>query len=1135
MEGNRNFSKVSESFFKSSKLRKITTLFFTFFLCAAYQVNAHTTKNVTSLIEANLEVNIQQQQTISGTVVDEQGAPLPGVSVYVENTKRGVQTDFDGNYSIEIQEDDKFLIFSFVGFKTYKLELKGQTLVNVTLNEDSNVLDEIEIVATGYQKISKERSTGAFNTMPVEDIRSIANENIASMIEGVIPGVQVAESADGNITIDDVVVRGVGSIDPQSSKAPLVVVDGFPVEGGFSTINPSDIETVTFLKDAAAASIWGVRSGNGVIVITTKKAKADSGLQVEFKTFFKVRSKLDLDYNLTNANAETSLALESLVYQPGAHGTVAGSFQGGVVPGNNFNDLSNYDQMPHGVRAFYDAYKGYITQAELDATINRLRGNNVLDDAQKYMLASPFQQYYNLSLATSSDKSNTRFSISYNDNQNAFVGDVNEQLLLNLNNQYQIADWLSFNMNGMISNSKIENTGINYGSITNLDAYERLVDDNGAYSNVTGGFKDAKYLTFLQNNLENSPYKTLTYNPLRDASDTENLSEEAIFRINAGLDITILPGLVFKPSYQYQVAKGTSRNYAGPEVNSTVATVLGSTDLDDFDSVTGRVGEPNIFKGAILDRAESERVATTVRALLTYDKAFEKHELNLLAGWEKSATTDTGARFATMYGFDETDNTFQPFKVGEWKSLFGTGGTTYMGDGRGFTHNNVHFVSYFGNAAYTYDSKYTISGSARADGANFITDDNKERFNPMWSLGLAWNIKREEFMQDVDFVNSLKLRATNGDNGNLVGSVSKLPTIYLFPTPDYYTGATKAYLETPGNPDIRWERINTLNIGVDFNLFNSKLFGNAEYYVKTSRDLMASVDVSPTTGWASAKYNVGEMVNKGIELNIGTSWRFTDDLFFNSNIVYSHNNSEVTELSDFHIFPRSISDTPYIEGKPYSPAYSWIYNGMQTIPGQSDPYPTIVSASTGDIYGMNENIGSAGEDGRDVLEYSGTLVAPTNVGWNASLAYKGFTLRTRVTGQFGHVFRRPTYNYSPVFDGTYHEDIEGLLAGNHEAMGLPELNMDYDFWLYRWGWYVPNLNTLIEDASHIRLKQIYLSYDFDSQYLSNIGISGLKLFVQGDNFGNIWTANKHGIDPLYIGGVSRAPQEAFTFGLDINF
>lgn len=1135
MEGNRNFSNVSESFFTKSKLRKITTLFFTFFLCAAYQVNANTTKNVTSLIEANLEVNKQQQQTISGTVVDEQGSPLPGVAIFVENTNRGVQTDFDGKYSIKVEANDKILVFSFMGFKTYKLEIKGQSIVNVTLNEDSNVLNEVLVVATGYQKISKERATGAFNTMPLEDIENIANDNVASLIEGIIPGVQVAEDADGNISIDDVVVRGVGSIDPESSKAPLVVVDGFPVEGGFTTINPSDIESVTFLKDAAAASIWGVRSGNGVIVVTTKKAKATSGLQIEFKTFVKMNSKLDLDYNLTNANAETSLALESLVYQPGNHGTVPSGFQGGVVPPENLNDLSFYDQMPHGVRAYYDAYKGNITQAELDATINRLRGNNVLDDAQKYMLASPFQQYYNLSLATSSDNSKTRFSISYNDNQNAFVGDENNQLLINLNNQYQIADWLSFNMNGMISNSTSENVGIGYNSVRNLDAYERLVDDNGAYSNVTGGFRDAKYLSFLQNNLENSPYSTLTYNPLRDASDTKNVSKDMDIRINAGLEITILPGLKFKPSYQYETFKNNGRNYAGPEVNSTISSVLGSTDLDDFDPITGRIGDPNIFEGAVLNRGERETVKTTIRSLLTFDKTFGKHELNVLAGWEKAASTTKGSTFGTIYGFDDADNTFQQFQTGEWKSLFGTGGTTYMQDSRGFEHANVHFVSYLGNAAYTFDKKYTISASARADGANFITDDNKERFNPMWSVGLAWNIKEEAFMEDVDFVNNLKLRATNGDNGNLVGSVSKLPTIYLYPSPDYYTGASKAYLETPGTPDIRWERINTLNFGLDFNLFNSKLFGSADYYVKTSRDLMANVDVSPTTGWSNAKYNVGEMENKGIELNIGTSWKFAENLYFTTNVVYSHNNSEVTNLRDFHIFPRSIAGNQYIEGKPYSPAYSWIYNGMQTIPSQPAPYPTIISADTGKVYGMDENIGSAGEDGRDMLEYSGTLVAPTSFGWNASLAYKGFTLRTRLTGQFGHVFRRPTYDYSPTFNGSYHEDVEGLLAGNHDAMGIPKLGMDFDFYLYRWGWYMPQLNTLIEDASHVRLKQVYLSYDLDANYLSSIGLSGIKLFMQADNFGTIWTANKYGIDPQYIGGVSRAPQQAFTFGLDIKF
>lgn len=1133
MEETKNFSISLENRFIKSKFRILSILALTLCLCQVQQIEANTTKNEILLEVVDVLKENQQKREITGTVVDKDGLPIPGVNIIVEDTNNGTQTDFDGNYKLSVDANAKTLVFSFIGYETEKVAIDSKSIINVILKEGTNLLDEV--VVTGYQTISKERATGAFNTLPVGQIENLASENVGSVIEGVIPGIQVGEDADGNINIEDIVVRGIGSIDSNSSKSPLVVVDGFPVEGGFSTINPNDIKSVTFLKDAAAASIWGVKSGNGVIVVTTKKAKANSGLQIEFKTFVKMRSKLDLDYNLTNANAETSLALESLVYQPGAHGTVPASFQGGNVPPENLNQLSYYDQMPHGVRAYYDAYNGTITQAELNATVNRLRGNNVLNDSRKYLLADPMQTNYNLSLATSTDDSKTRFSISYNENQNAFIKDKNNQLLININNQYQIKDWLSFNMNGMISNSKNQNNGIGYNTIRNLDSYERLVEDNGTYSNVTGGFKDAKFLDYLQNNLENSPYKTLTYNPLRDALDTEDVSKNTNIRVNAGLEITVLPGLKFKPSYQYQIFKGSNRRYAGPEVNSTISTVLGSTDLDDFNPLTGAIGSPNIFEGAVLNRSESETVATTLRNLLTFDKTFGKHELNVLAGWEKQATTNTGSRFGTLYGFDEADNSYQQFPTGEWKSIFGTGGKTHLGDSRGFSHSDQHFVSYFGNLAYTFNRKYTISGSARADGANFITDDNKERFNPMWSVGLAWNITREAFMEDVDFVNNLKLRVTEGDNGNLVGSVSKLPTIYIYPSPDYYTGADKAYLETPGTPDIRWERINTLNVGLDFDLFNRKLYGSADYYVKTGRDLMALVDVSPTNGWSNATYNVGEMVNKGIELNLGSSWKIAQNAHFNTNLVYSHNNSEVTYLKDFHIYPRSIGYSQYIEGKPYSPAYSWVYNGMQNIPSQSEPYPTIISATTGEIYGMDENIGSGGEDGRDMLEYSGTLVAPTTLGWSNSVTYKGLTLNTRLTGKLGHVFRRPTYDYSPTFDGTYHEDVEGLLAGNHEAMGMPKLSMDFDYYLYRWGWYMPHMNTLIEDASHIRLKQVYLSYDLDDKLLSSIGLSSLKVFMQAENLGNIWTANKYGIDPQYIGGVTRAPEKTFTLGLDIKF
>ncbi|GAA3573680.1 SusC/RagA family TonB-linked outer membrane protein [Snuella lapsa] len=1095
----------------------------------------------TIIIRKNsIPINVQEI-VVSGTVIDRNGMPIAGLSVYTtdaptednSNVIRGTTTDFDGKFKLNVSIGD-FIIVTGIGFQRAQTMVKsGETVYNFVLKEDVNELEEI--VVTGYQKISRERSTGAFNVVPKEQIQNTATQNIGSVLQGIAPGIQVVEDADGNIDINDVVIRGVGSIDPNSSTAPLVVVDGFPIQGGFDTINPNDIESVTILKDAAAASIWGARAGNGVIVVVTKKSSR-KGMNINFSSFIKMKPKMNLERNITRADSKTTLDFESTIWTPTGHGTQSIFFVSNNHPAMTLFDrnivASSGRSYSQGARAYYDAWYGHITQAELNTKINRLSGINSFDDIEKYVLTAPIQNQYNLALSTSSDRSSTRVSALFNDNVNAFIGDENEQILINVNNQYKISDWLTFNFNGMLDNSRDENRGIGFGTVQNMSPYQNLINADGSYANVKHPIYDPKYLEYFGNNVVDLPYDDITYNPLRDARGTESVSKHTNYRINVGLNIKLLDGLVFKPSYQYEKFQTKNEIYRGPETSTVKFAVINGSEVANYDPVAGTIGPSNVPLGAILDGSSSESTGYTIRTLLNYDKTFNKHGISALAGYERISSTSKGLGGIRTYGFNRETNQFAVPSVTSWESLWGQGGVL---DGRFFSQSDRRFVSYFGNAAYTYDNKYTVTGSARSDGANFIVEDKAMRFNPMWSVGLSWNAKNENFLKDVDFINSLKFRVTNGENGNLVGSSATTPTISVSQQPNFYTGVYTAFLQNLGNPELRWERINTLNFGLDFNIFNSKLYGSIDVYNKGSEDLIATIDVPSTTGLTYGTFNVGEMSNKGVELNLSSDILFSENVKLNTNLVFSHNNSEVTKLADFSIFPRALPQFPYVEGRPYNAVHSFVYGGMRDIPSQTKPYPTIIGEN-GVIYGMDENIGLNGEDGRDVLKYQGTLVAPTILGWNNTFNYQNFTFTTRFIGKFGHKFRRPTHDYTPTRNrGVYHKDLEGLVAGRHDEMGLPYLDPEWDLWSYRISWYVPYLNTIVEDASHIRLRQIYLSYDLPSNLLSKIGLSNLRLFAQAENLGNIWVANDYNIDPEYINGITRAPEKTFTLGLNIEF
>ncbi|WP_158293150.1 SusC/RagA family TonB-linked outer membrane protein [Tamlana fucoidanivorans] len=1108
--------------------------------------NFDVTNTNTIVIRKNTSSINTQQFSVSGTIVDRYGIPLPGLSVYITddlttenvNIIRGTTTDFDGKYTLTVNPG-QFIVVSGIGYETTQtLVLENKTSYDFILKESINELDEV-VVSTGYQKIPKERATGLFNTIPTRELNNTVTQTMGSILQGIAPGIQVVEDADGNIDISDVVIRGVGTI--SSDSAPLVVVDGFPIDGGFDTINPNDIASITILKDAASASIWGARAGNGVIVIVTKKGQR-KGLNVEVSSFIKMRSKINLDRNVTRANSATTLALESTIWgDPDGQGANNFFIANYPAPSTLF-DRANVNRSGNtsyslGARAYFDAHFGNITQAELARRIDYLSGINSFDDAERYLLTNPINKQYNIALSSKGENSHTRLSAVYNDNTNAFIGDENNQLLINLNADYEFNNWLSGTVVGMVDNSFAQNRGLSLGDIQNMSPYENLINADGSYSSMRHGTYDAKYMEFFANTITNLPYDNLNYNLLRDARNNNFRSKENNYRITGSLNIKLLDGLELIPSVTYQQFQTNTNSYWGTESSFVKYLVMNSTGQPNYDPTNAMVGEPEIPVGDIFRGGQSESSALTYRTTLNYNKVFGLHAVTAFAGYEREKRTIEASAEPYTYGFDpETYSYTVPLnRQGSTPLWPGFGDTGIITDGRFFNISQRRFVSYFGNLAYTFDRRYTLSGSARSDGANYIVEDKTQRYNPMWSVGFSWNAKNESFLRDVDAIRSLKFRVTNGENGNIVNSASTTATIGLSATPNPFTNVFTASLNSLGNPDLRWERVHTFNVGADFNLFDSALYGSIDYYNKESKDLIATIDLPATLGVSSGTFNVGEMINKGIELNLSSNIKIAKDLNLITNVVYSHNDSEVTSLKDLLIFPRSITDFNYIEGNPYQPIYAFEYGGLQTIDSQPEPYPTIIGQN-GKIYGMDENIGVNGEDGREVLKYMGTRVAPTVLGWNNTITFKNFTLNTRIVGKFGHKFRRPTYDYSGFLqDGNHHEDLELILAGRHDELGLPPYVQKFEQWQYRWGWYVPYLDSLVEDAGHIRLRQIFLGYDLPSQVVEKLGITNFRLFASAENLGNIWTANDFNIDPEYINGLVRSPEKTFSFGLNVQF
>ncbi|MBI9064848.1 MAG: TonB-dependent receptor, partial [Marinilabiliaceae bacterium] len=500
-----------------------------------------------------------------------------------------------------------------------------------------------------------------------------------------------------------------------------------------------------------------------------------------------------------------------------------------------------------------------------------------------------------------------------------------------------------------------------------------------------------------------------------------------------------------------------------------------------------------------------------------------------------------------VYGHDDAQNTHAnpPFGYGssqvtipsiipgydgEFPSIL----PDYDGQERGingFGYRNTRMFSFFANGAYTYKKRYTLTGSYRTDASNMIVEDPKFRYSPFWSVGGSWNMKNEDFLKDSKLFDRLVLRGTHGVSGNTVTTASSVPIISVGATPGSRTGTYYAYIDDFGNPTLRWEKINQTNIAIDFSMFNRWLSGSLEVYNKHSEDLLANVSIAPTLGATSQMFNAAEVENKGFELNLNSNMQFFENqLKFNTGVILSHNTNEVTSLQVAHIYPRNIGSSRYVEGAAVAPVYSWVYGGMN-----KDNIP-VIEGENGISYTMNENIGDGGETGQDVLRNMGTFIAPTSMGWNSTISFKGITLKANLLGKFGHKFRRSSFNYGTWTAKNYfHEDLDMIIAGRADEIGMPALPEEYEYYAYRWGWYTSQLHTLVEDASHIRLKELYLGFDLPQRFYNKTGIDKLRVYAHARNLGVIWAANDKGIDPEYIKGQSYKPGPTYTLGLNLEF
>ncbi len=1059
-------------------------------------------KEISEELVQEEEAILEDPVKIKGTVTDKDGTPLPGATIIEDGTLNGATTDADGNFTLSVAGKSSKIKISFIGFTTQIIEIGGKTEIIIILEESSTSLDEV--VVTGYQTISKDRATGSFAIIDKEQIDRQVTTSITDKLEAISPGLLTnVTNEDGGNRVG-IILRGISSF--RAGSEALIVVDGFPIEGSLESINPNDIESINILQDAAATSIWGVRASNGVVVITTKRGKIGK-TSIEFSSFISIGAKPNLN-DLQLADSKTFVevadhfARNGLDIRLANYSSVPGAYNSGMNPVSTAWALTDPD----------DA----ASMAAYEAKLNEFKQVDVFPQYSDLLLQNPVNQQYNISFRGGGKTNMYYVSYTHNDNLSAEIGDRFKRDVLNLKNDLFLLNNLKLSVGANISlesgTHNAEGLGVFNGRAANgqyIPRFQLLQDAQGNRIPITLGVTDV-----TNTNLMNKGYLDWGYNPLDEVENKDVSTSRLNMRLQAGLRWEILPELGLEIKGQYEWQRLTNKDH------SSLKTFKARDFVNKFTGVMpNNQLSYNVPLSAVLDQEQTEIKSYYARAAIDYNKKFgSRHEINALTGFELSQTIIEGENKRYL-GYSEKNGHYNSNI--DWKSL-GQGivsGLLPFPNQKLFNRDQIsiterRLISAFANISYTLDSKYTLSASLKADQSNRVGKNERDP-NYLWALGGSWNISKEKFMKTANFVNSLKLRASYGVSGNIHENASSLPIL----TADIHrlTGEELLRLSSFGNSALTFEDTYEFNIGIDFSLFKSKLSGSFEYYNELSKNLLANFTLPATYGFTSVLLNNGEVVNKGITLNLTADIIRKEDFSWTSNFNITYNDSEVLSYelpsSDPVFLIGSLGginpNSHFLEGERVGTILSYKYAGLD-----ENGYPQVYD-SDGEIVPFQGGKVSS----REALEVSGTTIAPIYGGFNNTFSYKNFSLNILLSYKMGHIFRKPSMYFSGnTFDRlVLHQDAaDRFQAGINEDTDVPVLPNSLGEVINFNNQFYSNSNILVEDASFIRIKQVGLRYELPKSILKKLPFANLILSAQVSNLGMLWTANKYNIDPEAI-------------------
>ena len=1013
-----------------------------------------------------------QTQKVTGVVISEEdGQPVIGASVLVKGTQIGAITGVDGDFTLpNVPSSAKTLVISYICMQTQEVDIKPN--IKVFMRSDSEMLDEVMVVAYGTAK--KSAFTGSASVIKSETLEKRQVSNLSNALSGTVSGVQTQSTNGQPGTSATVRIRGIGSM--YASNNPLYVVDGIPYEGDISAVNSQDIESMTVLKDAAAAALYGARGANGVILVTTKKGKSGD-TQISLDARWGVNSRLVKNYDvLQNANTYMETAYSALyngyLYNSGY--TAERAYQ-----------LANADLFPKLGYQVYTIPDGqYLIgrNGKLNpyATLGYSDGDYYYtpDNWSDEMFQSNLRQEYNLSVSGGSDKLSYYLSASYLNDEGIIENSGFERISTRMNVDYQAKKWLKLGVNLSYSNVTSRSPGDqdtdaatssgNAFFVGNFIApiypmYVRNADGSFQYNANTGyhvyDYGDGSSTNFTRNFMSMSnPMSGFLYDTEKYLMDILNGKWYAKIDIIDGLSLTASLGLHIDNTRQHSVGNkyyGQSASYGG-------SVMQYSSRVYSLDQ----------------------------QYLLNYKKTFGNHNLDILAGYE-SMDFNTESHYILGYNM-YSDKNWTASNVIDRKNGSGS-------------YNEYATIGIITRASYDFNEKYYGSVSYRRDASSRFHPDN--RWGNFWSVSAAWDMAKENFISQYDWINMLKLKASFGQQGNdnlyYKGYTNYYPYLDQFTVSGSDGVFSDGVLYYKGSKDITWETSNSFNVGVDFALLGGRIDGTIEYFNRQTKDMLYYKPVAMSNGYTQLPMNIGSVRNSGVEIELNYTPIETNDLKWVINWNGTLMKNKILELHPD--LKGEMIDGSYIyrEGESLYQMYLTKYAGVDPDSGEA----LYWAKDENGVEYKDKDWSAAYNSNRQA---SGDLLPTIYGGVGTTLEFRGFDFSIQCAYQLGGTIYDSGYQAfmhggdSHYMGYNWHKDILNAWTPENRNTNIPRVdaidkytNSSSDRWL--------------TSSDYFSINNITLGYTLPKRWLRSLGIGSLRIYGAADNVA-LFSARK-GLDP----------------------